>query len=151
MDFLDILITSRMPIFWRIYPKTQGLLKYSRYGDSKFANLGNSREKKLEPGKTATPHSCDTTAPLRWTCSRPSQALVQRSHTPAVEFALPSQPCRTKPHHKRFPVWHQEVRGRARRKEGSKRGGERSRGTSTSFHRQAARASPRGRASAAAA
>ena len=32
-----------------------------------------------------------------------------------------------------------------------KKSGERSRGTSTSFHRQAARASPRGRASAAAA
>ena len=124
MGYLDILITSRMLIFGEYTPKHKD---YWNIQDMATRNLRIWEMKnkwKLEPSKTATPHSCcDTPAPLSWTCSRPSQALVQRSHTPAVEFALPSQPCRTKPHHKRFPVWHQEVRGRARRKEGSKRAG----------------------------
>ena len=145
MDYLDILTTTRMLIFGEFTSKHKD---YWNIQDMTIRNLRTweiQQKKHLEPSKTATPHSCDTPAPLSWTCSRPSQALVQRSHTPVAEFALPSQPCRTKPHHKLFQFgtkrWGEEHGGRKGAKEGGAEPGNKHKVSPTSRPREPPRAS----------
>ena len=65
MDYLDILITSRMLFFREFTQNTRiiEIFKIWRLEIREFWKFNNNNNK-TEPRKTVTPHSCDTPAPL---------------------------------------------------------------------------------------